>query len=48
MNIQTEFKRNLMNNVMPTDDPVLIELFSTFIFKWFTLRDQSLQAGNIQ
>ena len=48
MNIQTEFKRNLMNNVISTDDPVVIELFSTFIFKCFTLRDRNLQAGNIQ
>ena len=46
MNIQTESKRKLMSNVMSTDDPVLIELFSTFIFKCFTLRDQSLQTAN--
>ena len=39
MNILTESKRDLMSNVMSTDDPDLIELFSTFIFKCFTLRD---------
>ena len=35
-----------MTNVMSTDDPVLIELFSMFIFKCFNHRDQSLQTGN--
>ena len=46
MNIQTESKRKLMTNVMSTDDPVLIEFFSTFISKCFTHRDQSLPTGN--
>ena len=46
MNIQNESKRNLMSNVMSTEFPVLIELFSTLIFKCFTLRDRSLQTGN--